>query len=380
MKKKNIAINISGTNGWIGGLYYKINILFSLLQNPDLTDKYDFIVFANKENLEIIKKCFPNVSIVLLDETQRFNEIKFLIALKKNHCEFLFVNKRKYLEFFNINPISWIPDFQHNRLPEMFDVGEIQTRNKLFQGILDSCIPLVLSSKDSLNDLKTFYSIKYQKNIYVVPFVSYIEPFINELTAVREQQILNAYALQNVKYVCVMNQFWKHKNHIVVLKAIKEFYNNEPDSNIKFVFTGKLEDQRNRQYIDELKSIFEEPSVKEHSVLLGFIKREEQIAIMKNAEYIIQPSLFEGWGTVVEDAKVLDKTILLSDIPVHHEQMNNKCILFDPKDSVALAKLIEKENKKEHIDDVGEGISDMYKRAKEYSTGFEQLLRDLERN
>ena len=100
---------------------------------------------------------------------------------------------------------------------------------------------------------------------------------------------------------------------------------------------------------------------------------------MKNAKFVIQPSLFEGWGTVVEDAKVLDKTILLSDIPVHQEQKNEKCILFDPHDPVALANLIQQESLKEHHDDIEKGIADMYLRAKEYSEGFEQLLKDLEK-
>lgn len=40
--------------------------------------------------------------------------------------------------------------------------------------------------------------------------------------------------------------------------------------------------------------------------LLGFVERTEQLCIMKNAAFIVQPSLCEGWGTVLEDAKVLD--------------------------------------------------------------------------
>ena len=44
-----------------------------------------------------------------------------------------------------------------------------------------------------------------------------------------------------------------------------------------------------------------------------------------------------------------------------------------------LAHLIKDEIQKEHHDDIEKGIADMYKRAKEYSKGFEQLLKDLER-
>jgi glycosyltransferase involved in cell wall biosynthesis len=143
-----------------------------------------------------------------------------------------------------------------------------------------------------------------------------------------------------------------------------------------FVMTGQMSDYRNPEYINKLKNMMEQATIASHIKLLGFIDREEQIAVMKNAKYVIQPSLFEGWGTVVEDAKVLDKTVLLSDISIHREQKNDKCILFDPYSPEKLAELIAEENQKEHIDDMAVGILDMYKRAKEYSKGFEELLKN----
>ena len=171
---------------------------------------------------------------------------------------------------------------------------------------------------------------------------------------------------------------WQHKNHIVVFKAIAELKRTNW-IDYKFVFTGELKDYRNRDYYDSLTDVIRNSDIQNDILILGFLTRREQLALMMGAKAVIQPSLFEGWGTVVEDAKVLDKTILLSDIPVHHEQMNEKCILFDPHDPVALAALIYQESKKEHHDDVEKGIADMQKRAKEYSKGFEQLLHDLEK-
>ena len=44
------------------------------------------------------------------------------------------------------------------------------------------------------------------------------------------------------------------------------------------------------------------------------------IALMRYSVAVINPSLFEGWSTTVEEAKSLGKSILLSDIPVHREQ------------------------------------------------------------
>ena len=149
-----------------------------------------------------------------------------------------------------------------------------------------------------------------------------------------------------------------------------------------FVFTGNLKDYRNPEYIDELKKIMEAQPVAGSIKLLGFVERTEQLCIMKNAAFIVQPSLCEGWGTVLEDAKVLDKAVLLSDIPVHREQKNEKCVLFDPHDPKALAQLLvetaEKADMPEHTayfaGDMEKGIANMYREAEAYARGLENIF------
>ena len=209
----------------------------------------------------------------------------------------------------------------------------------------------------------------------VVRFVSYIEPEIKQISDKYEQSILEKYGLLKRKYIYIANQFWKHKNHIVVLNAIREFAQKHADEAVKFIFTGQMEDYRNPEYIREIKDLITLPEIQSMVDNLGLIERREQIVIMKNAHFLIQPSLFEGWGTVVEDAKVLDKKIILSDIEVHREQKNQKCILFNPYDASELAELIYEEIKKEQIDFVENGLEDMCKRAKEYSDEFLKLMK-----
>ena len=76
----------------------------------------------------------------------------------------------------------------------------------------------------------------------------------------------------------------------------------------------------------------------------------------------------------MEDAKVLDKYVLLSDISIHREQMNEKCRLFPVNDVYALGKMILEEEKKEHISNINEGLLEMRNNALEYSKVFERLL------
>jgi hypothetical protein len=61
---------------------------------------------------------------------------------------------------------------------------------------------------------------------------------------------------------------------------------------------------------------------------------------MRRSLAVIQPSLFEGWSTVVEDARVLGKPTILSDISVHLEQNPPNSLFFEQHSPQHLAKLL----------------------------------------
>jgi glycosyltransferase involved in cell wall biosynthesis len=83
-----------------------------------------------------------------------------------------------------------------------------------------------------------------------------------------------------------------------------------------------------------------ELALDDNIIFLGFLPRMEQIALMKYAAAVIQPSLFEGWNTTIEDAKFLGKHIIASDIATHKEQLGPDGIYFDPEDASSLAEAI----------------------------------------
>ena len=331
-----ILIDATGGANWVGGLYYKKNILFSLLQNKAVCSKYFFVVATEINNYSVFDEFKNQIKLVQARadtiQKKRFELLKISLIYG---CQFVFAADSQLFRLMHKIDIHWIPDFQHNRLPECFSEFDRKTRSEAYQKNGTDRSPVVLSSNDCLRDFIEYYHPN-KNNIYVVHFVSYIEKEIRTLTNSQEKAVLEHYGILEKRYACIMNQFWQHKNHRVVINAMEQLYSNYSDCDFTFVFTGKMQDYRNPDYIESLKTLFSKPIISSHVKLLGFIEREEQIAIMKNAAFVIQPSLFEGWGTVVEDAKVLDKTILLSNIPVHREQMNEKCILFDPYDPVAL--------------------------------------------
>lgn len=375
---KRVLFDGIGNSSWIGGLYYKCNIVYSLLQNEFILQNYEIYVMVDSNTQAMFEPFSNNIKMIVTNvKNRREAQFKIILNYLKYHCDFFYCGFEKWYCFFGINEICWIPDFQIKELPQNFSNEEINRLDEIYSSLAKDNRALVVSSIDSYNAFKKYYGIQ-KKEIYIMPFVSYIEPYLKKITNQVEKETLQKFHLTSKKYVCIMNQFWKHKNHMVVFNAIS-ILKRKLQCDITFVFTGKMEDYRNPDYIQELDRIIKENSLKENIEILGFIERNEQLIIMKNSEFLVQPSLYEGWGTVVEDAKVLNKTILLSDIPVHREQMNEKCILFDPHNPEKLAELILQEYHKEHHDNIEKGIEDMKKRALEYSKGFEQLLRDQEK-
>ena len=106
------------------------------------------------------------------------------------------------------------------------------------------------------------------------------------------------------------------------------------------VFTGKMEVYPDTIHIDMLKKYITDNGLQQNVSLLGVIPREHQLTIMKHAEAVLQPSMFEGWNTTIEDAKSQQLPVIASDIAVHKEQLGDKGYYFDPENENELAQLL----------------------------------------
>ncbi len=79
------------------------------------------------------------------------------------------------------------------------------------------------------------------------------------------------------------------------------------------------------------------------------------ISLMFYSLAVINPSKSEGLSNSVEQAKSIGKAVILSNIPVHREQIEKNFFYFNPNDFKKLALLIlknsknKKKNKKQNI-------------------------------
>jgi glycosyltransferase involved in cell wall biosynthesis len=353
-KPLKIGLLMQGGRGWIGGTEYIKNIILALSTLPDEERSTFEICLLYNQNIEqnILNELKPFLAIAynldeelepltFLNRAKRkinsilFQEIdyRFPTFLKKENFDFVYpylVNKYKRLPY-KVYP--WIYDFQHKYLPHLFTQSDIEIRDKEFAQIANVSSRVVLSSNTAAKDFQKFFpDSKCQTEI--LQFRTSLPSSYYELNATLIQQ---KYHLPELFFL-VSNQFWQHKNHLVVLEALKILHANFIFPVV--VFTGHIYDFRKPEYIDLILQNISTYGLANQVYLLGLIPKVDQIQLMRHSLAVIQPSLFEGWSTVVEDARCLGKKMILSDFPVHLEQNPLGSVFFERHSPQELADLM----------------------------------------
>jgi glycosyltransferase involved in cell wall biosynthesis len=211
--------------------------------------------------------------------------------------------------------IGWIPDFQHVHLPEFFSDAELEKRNSTVQRLAARANLIALSSNAAQKDFVAFAPQAAQKaRVLSFPSLLAFESLSENPEASRTR-----FNLPN-KFALVANQFWAHKNHKTVVRAAAQL--RDRGMTVPIVMTGLPVDHRDRSNsnFSSLLQAIASAGLSSQITILGQVPYDELTNLMRTATVVIQPSRFEGWSTIVQDAKALGRPVICSDIDVHREQ------------------------------------------------------------
>lgn len=322
----NIAFTTAQSKDWMGGVNYHKNLFFAIskLEKRQIAP----VVFLGKEtDTEIIELLRPYAQIVVDSLFDRQN-VKFTVANALAHYLNWPILQNRLFKKHNIDvvhtlygptkglsckTISWIPDFQHIHLPSLFSENLISQRNKAINSLLEISDATILSSHDAYNDCLTF-GTGIPSKLHVLQFVCQPNP---EVFNLEKDDIKERHSVPE-KYFYLPNQLWKHKNHLQVFNAIKNLKTTGLEINL--VCSGSMNDYRNPHYIEEVKSFIATNKLENNIKLLGFINYLDVLYFIRYSVSVINPSLFEGWSSTVEECKSIGKSMILSDLNVHREQ------------------------------------------------------------
>lgn len=236
---------------------------------------------------------------------------------------------------FPVPVLSWIPDFQHRRLPHLFPRAAWWRREIGYRVQTGGRRALMLSSMDALADCEHFYPAARGKTT-VVRFSIDLDPQVHLARAVEIRQI---YDLPD-RFFYLPNQFWSHKNHAVIVAALRLLSKESGLAGFPpVVMSGRTRDDRDPTLFDRLVDEAAKAGVSGHFRHLGLVPLADVFSLNAASLALINPSRFEGWSTTVEEAKALGTPMILSDIPVHREQAPDAAF-FAPDEAAALAKTL----------------------------------------
>jgi glycosyltransferase involved in cell wall biosynthesis len=334
----NVGIPIIGSKGWLGGISYIELLVRAVNSLPHGVRPKLFLVVTEEtlQNLPLHKSIAPLFDGIIFVGPRQRELPGGMIHIESYPALF------QALDFYypvlsDVWPggraVSWIPDFQHMYLPQFFSDNEMQLRSNAFARIAADAQLVLFSSNDAANDFHRFFpqssALTRVLSFYSLPQADwYIDDFA---------EVLKQYGLPDSFLICC-NQIWTHKNHRCLFEAIAALHARQVD--LHLVCTGSTIDYREPDYFPRLKEFIQALGIEHLIHIVGNIPRSDQIQLIRRSMAVIQPSLFEGWSTVVEDCRALGKTIILSDLPVHLEQAPRHGVYFDRTSSASLAQVI----------------------------------------
>ena len=331
--KKKIALVILDyeLKQWSGGVsYYK-----NLVNFASKINRFEFTIFTNSTKFvkkNIIQKSKSNIiikEIFFFKKNNFLNLVRKVIIFFLNKDFFLYFllkkNKIKILShrklFINkyIKSIGWIPDLQHKVYKKFFTRKFYYQREKYVKEEVSNSNKVFVSSYQ----VKKEFCKHYNEKNKIIPLR--IVSHINNSSIIKKEK----------NFLLFPSQFWIHKNHnflIDVAKIIKY-----KKIKLKIIFCGKTYDYRKKDNYNNIKKKIQIYKLKNIINILGEISYLKLKKLQKDCLAMINPSFYEGWSTINEEARAQNKFIFLSNIPGHLEQKNNFSIFFklnDKKDFI----------------------------------------------
>ena len=149
--------------------------------------------------------------------------------------------------------------------------------------------------------------------------------------------ILQRLGIMGNEFLLYPANFWAHKNHRMLLTAFAIYRARHPESNLRLVCTGALENEKKA-----LQEAVCRMGQKDWIILSGFLTEEEFAAIFASCLALVFPSLYEGFGLPVLEAMALEKPVICSNVTSLPEVAGDAALYVDPSKPWEIVNAIER--------------------------------------
>lgn len=233
----------------------------------------------------------------------------------------------------NTDKIAWI----HNDISLVFGNGiKSKLKRKIDKKIYSQYDKLVFVSKDNLEKFEETYNGQEIKNISKKVIYNYIDK--NAIIEKSKTTTIIKFDKNEINFVTVArltNQKGIDRLINVHRKLIENGFKH------KFYVIGDGPEK------EKLEKMIKENGIENSFYLLG--KKENPYPYIKQASYFCLLSKYEGYGMVLEEAKILNKSIVITNTAAREAVLNykNSLILENTENAIyeGLKQIIQKDNK-----------------------------------
>ncbi|MDD2714825.1 MAG: glycosyltransferase family 1 protein [Candidatus Wallbacteria bacterium] len=351
MKKLRVGVYLNAVPHSGGAFQYNLSILEAVSGlSEDLYSKV--ACFSNPQWMEVIKKynveCkyagnfnLGNLAykvvrkLVPITEFQRaISPLLFPVArtVMKENCDiWIFPTEDELSYQIPVPALTTIYDLMHRyepRFPEVSGKRIYHEREMRYQNICRYCKGILVDSEIGKNQVIETYGIKTEK-VFSLPFIApdYIYSSVTNEDFDRRHQLPK-------KFLFYPAQFWEHKNHKNLLKAIAKLTKDLPD--LKIVFVGSK-----KNVYGSIKRLTMELDLLKQVVFLGYVSNSDLAALYRRARALIMPTYFGPTNIPPLEAFVSGCPAAVSKIYGMPEQVGDAALLFNPDSIDEISKCIE---------------------------------------
>ena len=313
-----IAINLRQYyKGKIGGLEAYVGNIISRLESDTLT------IFVHEEEAAHVREFAPTAEIIGMRHETAVQTIS--TTLKQNRFD-LFFCPLLVLEPLQVDiPTAvMMPDLQHEFHPEFFENNILQWRRQTYLPTARNVDVLMTLSEHAKESIRDIYKVDPAK--VEVVYLGVDDEFRNlspEPCAKFKELKLP------VKYFYFPANYWPHKNHSNILKALAELLQSIPDAHL--ICTGASEGS------DRVLKEAESLGISRNVRLLGHVDRAVVIDLYRNAQALMFATQFEGFGIPLVEAFSLGTPAITSSKGSCEEVAGDAALVVNALDPSSIA-------------------------------------------
>jgi len=250
------------------------------------------------------------------------------VVKNSNIDVFLYFNTRCLT--LDVPYITIVWDLQHRLQPYFPEVsirGEWDRRERDFSVTLQRASIVISGTEAGKAEIERFYQVPPER-IKILPHPT--PRFALEAALSNEKEVLREYNLPE-GYLFYPAQFWSHKNHAALLRAIR-LLRERYGLVFPLVLVGS--DAGNQKYVMQLTSEF---GLSNQVHFLGFVPLEDLVLLYREAFALVYVSLFGPENLPPLEAFALGCPVIASNAPGAREQMGDAALLVDARDEEEIA-------------------------------------------